>query len=227
MKKSSIKDVKNFIKKNIFLLALLLIGAMLVSLGILSYRNATIAETRAIDQPIQTIENEKAFKGEDVTLNEGSKGKDQVKLIKYFIFGINYKTETVDRKVLVVPVPKKISTGILEKEYINTTESVPFETKEILDPLLNAGTRVTVQFGVNGTKNITYEVIKLRGTEISRKISYEAIVKPQTPQTVRVGTYVYKPQYRTGAVCNDGWVSSATGSGACSWHGGVSYWLYN
>jgi uncharacterized protein YabE (DUF348 family) len=124
-------------------------------------------------------------------------------------------------------VPKKISTGILEKEYINTTESVPFETKEILDPLLNAGTRVTVQFGVNGTKNITYEVIKLRGTEISRKISYEAIVKPQTPQTVRVGTYVYKPQYRTGAVCNDGWVSSATGSGACSWHGGVSYWLYN
>ncbi|GJM36995.1 MAG: hypothetical protein DHS20C19_03620 [Acidimicrobiales bacterium] len=31
---------------------------------------------------------------------------------------------------------------------------------------------------------------------------------------------------RTGAVCNDGWVSSATGSGACSWHGGVAYWLY-
>ena len=31
---------------------------------------------------------------------------------------------------------------------------------------------------------------------------------------------------RTGAMCRDGWVSSATGSGACSWHGGVDYWLY-
>ena len=31
---------------------------------------------------------------------------------------------------------------------------------------------------------------------------------------------------RTGAICRDGWHSSATGRGACSHHGGVSYWLY-
>jgi hypothetical protein len=31
---------------------------------------------------------------------------------------------------------------------------------------------------------------------------------------------------RTGAVCKDGTSSSATGSGACSWHGGVLYWTY-
>ena len=31
--------------------------------------------------------------------------------------------------------------------------------------------------------------------------------------------------YRTGAICADGWRSSATGSGACSWHGGVARWL--
>jgi hypothetical protein len=31
---------------------------------------------------------------------------------------------------------------------------------------------------------------------------------------------------RTGAVCNDGTTSSATGSGACSHHGGVAYWTY-
>lgn len=30
---------------------------------------------------------------------------------------------------------------------------------------------------------------------------------------------------RTGAVCRDGTRSSATGRGACSHHGGVSYWL--
>ncbi len=30
---------------------------------------------------------------------------------------------------------------------------------------------------------------------------------------------------RTGAICEDGTYSSATGSGACSWHGGVQEWL--
>lgn len=32
---------------------------------------------------------------------------------------------------------------------------------------------------------------------------------------------------RVGAICRDGWESSATGRGACSWHGGVDYWLYD
>jgi hypothetical protein len=31
---------------------------------------------------------------------------------------------------------------------------------------------------------------------------------------------------RTGAMCNDGTTTTATGSGACSHHGGVKYWLY-
>ena len=30
---------------------------------------------------------------------------------------------------------------------------------------------------------------------------------------------------RIGAVCNDGTTSSATGSGACSGHGGVDHWI--
>jgi len=31
---------------------------------------------------------------------------------------------------------------------------------------------------------------------------------------------------RIGAICEDGWKSSATGSGACSHHGGVDHWIY-
>ena len=34
----------------------------------------------------------------------------------------------------------------------------------------------------------------------------------------------YNYTYRTGAICNDGTSSSATGRGACSRHGGVSSW---
>ena len=29
------------------------------------------------------------------------------------------------------------------------------------------------------------------------------------------------------AQCNDGWISQSTGSGTCSWHGGVRQWLPN
>jgi len=35
-----------------------------------------------------------------------------------------------------------------------------------------------------------------------------------------------KSSYRIGAICRDGSRSNATGSGACSHHGGVDYWLY-
>jgi len=33
------------------------------------------------------------------------------------------------------------------------------------------------------------------------------------------------PSERTGAICNDGTTSAATGSGACSNHGGVDEWI--
>lgn len=32
---------------------------------------------------------------------------------------------------------------------------------------------------------------------------------------------------RSGAICRDGTRSYATGRGACSWHGGVAYWIYD
>ena len=38
-------------------------------------------------------------------------------------------------------------------------------------------------------------------------------------------TYVTRGN-RIGAICNDGWRSYSTGSGTCSYHGGVDYWLY-
>ena len=34
-------------------------------------------------------------------------------------------------------------------------------------------------------------------------------------------------RHRVGAICNDGTASTATGSGACSHHGGVSCWQYS
>jgi hypothetical protein len=41
------------------------------------------------------------------------------------------------------------------------------------------------------------------------------------------GTQAQTTRHRIGAVCNDGTTSKATGSGACSHHGGVNCWQYS
>jgi len=41
------------------------------------------------------------------------------------------------------------------------------------------------------------------------------------------GNAAQSDRHRIGAVCNDGTTSKATGSGACSHHGGVSCWQYS
>jgi hypothetical protein len=40
-------------------------------------------------------------------------------------------------------------------------------------------------------------------------------------------TQAQAPRHRIGAVCNDKTNSTATGSGACSHHGGVNCWQYS
>jgi hypothetical protein len=74
-------------------------------------------------------------------------------------------------------------------------------------------------------------------SEWSNQVCYTPPPVPQTtvPQTTvpsytsytpsTVAPYTYNTFVRTGAICSDGWRSKATGSGACSWHGGVSKWL--
>lgn len=41
------------------------------------------------------------------------------------------------------------------------------------------------------------------------------------------GDYSITEGDRTGAVCNDGWISYSTSLGACSHHNGVDYWTYS
>ncbi len=41
------------------------------------------------------------------------------------------------------------------------------------------------------------------------------------------GSAAQTTRHRIGAICKDGTTSTATGSGACSHHGGVSCWQYS
>jgi hypothetical protein len=120
------------------------------------------------------------------------------------------------------------------------TEVVPFESTEQQDNTLAKGqTRVATE-GVNGERTITYDVTYVQNKETARKEVKNEITKAPVAKVTQIGTYVTPPpapvtpapapqirsNVRTGAICEDGWHSSATGRGACSHHGGVAYWLY-
>ncbi|MDB5178016.1 MAG: hypothetical protein JWO61_399 [Candidatus Saccharibacteria bacterium] len=122
------------------------------------------------------------------------------------------------------------------------TEAVVFESIEQNDATVSLGEKRVSTEGVNGERTITYEVTYVDGKETSRKETKNEVTKAPVNKLTLVGTYVKpapapavssSPTYtapsggaRTGAICNDGSSSSATGSGACSHHGGVAYWLY-
>lgn len=58
------------------------------------------------------------------------------------------------------------------------------------------------------------------------KIRFKKQVGYVSQSTISKGKAVLETfTTRTGAMCRDGSTSSATGSGACSRHGGVSYWI--
>ena len=113
-------------------------------------------------------------------------------------------------------------------------EVVPFESTEKQDNTLAKGqTRVTTE-GVDGERTITYEVTYVEGKETTRREVKSEVTKVPVTKVTQIGVYEAPPTpapqdrstVRTGAVCEDGSRSSATGRGACSHHGGVAYWLY-
>jgi hypothetical protein len=109
-------------------------------------------------------------------------------------------------------------------EEVCTIDEIPYEEVEEETYSLEIGDNKIETPGRVGE----LEVCKKDGIVVSEEI----ITQPRNQVTlVGVGESLLEPDYntgyRTGAYCNDGSYSTATGRGACSWHGGVSEWLYN
>ncbi len=144
--------------------------------------------------------------------------------------------------VLAVPVIGVFSigtgfglSGLVPASYPDdmcTYESIPFEYEEAGDKSSPYGyTSEITTTGSTGRRQIC-KPTRLghddRVTTISEPINQ---VTTYTAKSAPTYQYSYTPSYssgsyRTGAICEDGSTSSATGRGACSWHGGVSEWLY-
>ena len=109
-----------------------------------------------------------------------------------------------------------------------TDQQIPYSTYTVNDDSMYAGVTTIKTMGLNGTKHVC--------THKDGTIASQSVVSQPVDEVKAVGTKSTTPvytapvlsgTYRTGAICNDGSQSSATGRGACSWHGGVSQWLYS
>lgn len=107
------------------------------------------------------------------------------------------------------------------------TEPIYYETVREDSPDVDIGEDYVDVTGENGERELCVDE---DGGVTSDTMTIEPVtevVKVGTREPEPVYTPVYNTSYRTGAICSDNTYSSATGSGACSWHGGVSEWLYN
>jgi hypothetical protein len=107
--------------------------------------------------------------------------------------------------------------AVAEPEPTCTTEPIPFETQRNGTYDLYLGDERTVTEGVNGERKVC---TKQDNTQVINDVTIQPITK-----IVEYGQ-ASRPVYRTGAICNDGTRSYATGRGACSRHGGVYEWTY-
>jgi hypothetical protein len=116
-----------------------------------------------------------------------------------------------------------------------STEEIPFETHYEGETGTYGHTDSIKQQGKPGTKQIckpSKPGYENKTTVTTQPVTHIIVRTPKpvptpqpTPQPITQPEH--HTSHRTGAICRDGWQSSATGRGACSHHGGVSEWLYN
>ncbi|RSX54519.1 lytic transglycosylase [Bifidobacterium dolichotidis] len=91
-----------------------------------------------------------------------------------------------------VSVQKKGNTTILRvqrvtHDRIEEHESIPFETRTVVDATLAPGETKVMQAGVNGERVATYDVVYVDGKEESRTLVSENVVKAALDQVIAVG----------------------------------------
>lgn len=208
------------------------IKKLLLSIGIflgvvggvacLSYNKTTFDEVvTAI--PYQTITEY------DDTQREGTRtvkqaGADGQKTITYEISSNIWGAET-DRQVAKTHIDKPATNQIVvvgTKKYYtcsNGTEYGTLAAKEECEKRINwEKTKEKALADCRNDSSKTncwfdeYPGTYVHWTEVVKNTTYTPAPGPSSG-------------YRSGAVCRDGWISSATGRGACSHHGGVRYWF--
>ncbi len=195
--------------------------------------NATTTETVTKDVIIpyntESTYDNTLREGVTKTVQEGKNGKGTATYVYTKKGGKIQKKTTTDETVIEAPITEKIVIGT--KKYYTCSNGKEYDTVAAKDEC---------------EKRVAWEEMKNKALKECRADSskfncwfdnypgtyvhwsyYTYSTPSYNVPSYNVPSYTpsVSPSFRTGAICRDGWRSSATGRGACSHHGGVSYWL--
>lgn len=188
-----------------------------------------------------TVDKTGRFKLANITLNTNFVSVALYERISTGWFS-SKDTKIADDQYVDIQAHKFLTELPVYTKEVTVSQSVPFTEQTVESGSLNKGETKVTQEGVNGSKDIIYIVTYKGDKETGRQQKSEVVTKQPVTKITSVGMYVAPPAYvapetttlapdttsggRTGATCNDGSHSTATGKGACSHHGGVAVWLY-
>ena len=115
--------------------------------------------------------------------------------------------------------------NVITKERIEVSEKIPFETVYVSDSSLWSGQTKVLEKGVNGSRDVVYEITRENGQEISREIITSVVTSEPSPQKVARGTASTPSPQGTGSfiwpVQGGGRLTSGYGWRSGGFHSGI------
>ena len=201
-------------KKTLKVIICSILGVFVV--GGIAFANIPTTETEEAVEPIHFITNTTY----DGNMREGKmeikqEGKDGSKKVTYEITykgGKAVSRRKLNETIIIESVAKEVVEGA--KKYYRCSNGTEYETLEERDECNKK---------VAWEKQKNEALAECNADPNKTNCWYDEY--PGTTLHWRTYTAPKSSRYRTGAICRDGWKSSATGRGACSHHGGVAYWI--
>lgn len=148
-----------------------------------------------LDTKVNGGETINIYKAHEVTIVDGDtttvrkttykKVEDILKELNITLGEKDQVTPGLKTEVATVDTIKILRTG---KTTETKKEVIKFETKEEKDDSKYVDEKVTKVEGKNGEKEVTYNVVRENGKEVSREVASEKVIKEATAKVVVVGT---------------------------------------
>ena len=155
----------------------------------------SVTEKENVELPYTTkiVEDDSLPLGEQKVVQAGSKGNKEITRTWVTQRKLKVGDPTTSEKVTKEPVEEIIHIGTREGVMDTEYEVIPYETRYVDDPLLEAGKEVVVVEGVNGQKAINKFYSTAKGKVVSEIDAQTHILRHPTDKVIHRGTGV-KPE---------------------------------
>ena len=155
----------------------------------------SVTEKENVELPYTTklVEDDSLPLGEQKVVQAGSKGNKEITRTWTTQRKLKVGDPTTSEKVTKEPVEEIIHVGTREGVMDTEYEVIPYETRYVDDPLLEAGKEVVVVEGVNGQKAINKFYSLAKGKVVSEIDAQTHVLRHPTDKVIHRGTGV-KPE---------------------------------